>query len=130
MNRAVIGIGSNIQPKENILKAISKIGQLHRIVRQSRFVETQPIGDQGQPYFLNGAISIETEMERDDLKDCLKKVDRELGRMQCVDRNEARTIDLDIVVWGEKIVDEDVYEREFLREAVREVFPMLKIEGS
>jgi len=127
MNRAVIGIGSNIQPKENIPKAISKIAQLYRILRQSRFVETHPVGDKGQPHFLNGAILIETDMEQDELKEHLRKVERELGRIRGVDRNEPRTIDLDIVVWGEKIVDEDVYEREFLREAVREVCPTLKI---
>ncbi len=127
MNRAVIGIGSNIQPENHVPKAIEKIAQAHRIVRQSRMVETLPIGSLDQPHYLNGALLIETMMEHDELKLSLKRIESDLGRVRGKDKNEPRTIDLDILVWGGQIIDHDVYERKFLREAVLEVYPTLEI---
>jgi 2-amino-4-hydroxy-6-hydroxymethyldihydropteridine diphosphokinase len=129
MNRAVIGMGSNVSPEDNISKAILRISQVHRIIKQSRFVVTPPIGSTDQPDFINGALLIETAMERDSLKAWLQKVEAELGRVRSENRNAPRTIDLDIVVWSGEIVDEDVYLRDFLRRAVQEVCPGLKLEG-
>ena len=57
----------------------------------------------------------------------LDRSERELGRIRKSDRYDPRTIDLDIVVWGGEIMDEDVYEREFLRAAILEVCPGLNI---
>ena len=130
MNQAVIGIGSNIQPEANIPKAISSIRKAHRILKQSRFIETLPIGSPDQPHFYNGAVLIETELERDDLKAWLLKVESELGRVRGIDRNAPRTIDLDIVVWSGEVVDLDVYGRDYLRQAVNEVYPALKLGDS
>ncbi len=127
MNQAVIGIGSNIQPKPNIDKAISKIAQSHRILSKSRFVETEPLAGRDQPNYMNGAILIQTSMGREELKAWLRELEGDLGRTRSTDRYNSRTIDLDIVVWGGEIMDEDVYEREFLRTAILEVCPGLNI---
>ncbi|HEX9879659.1 MAG TPA: 2-amino-4-hydroxy-6-hydroxymethyldihydropteridine diphosphokinase [Candidatus Binatia bacterium] len=129
MNRAVIGIGSNIRPEDNIDEAILRMSRAHRILKKSRFVATPPIGSREQPDFVNGAILIETSMERDALKTWLRNVEAGLGRVRSEDKNAPRTIDLDIVVWSGEIVDEDVYARDFLRRAVQEVCPGLKLEG-
>ena len=125
MSRAVIALGSNIRPQDNVPKAILRIGQTHRIMKKSRFTETPAIGSTPQPDFVNGALLIETAMDRDALKDWLRKVEAELGRVRSEDRNAPRTIDLDIVVWDGQIVDDDVYGRDFLRRAVEEVCPDL-----
>ena len=130
MNHAVIGIGSNIQPEVNIPKAISKIGNSHRIIRQSRIVETLPIGPTSQPHYLNGAVLIETDLELEELKTWLLTVENELGRIRGIDKYAPRTIDLDIVVWGGEIVDQDVYRRDYLRQAVSEVCPTLEVGNS
>jgi len=127
MNQAVIGIGSNIQPKANIEKAIKRIAESHRILNESRFVETEPLAGRDQPNYMNGAILIQTSMGREELKSWLRELERELGRIRKSDRYDSRTIDLDIVVWDGKIVDEDVYEREFLKTAILEVCPGLNI---
>jgi 2-amino-4-hydroxy-6-hydroxymethyldihydropteridine diphosphokinase len=66
-------------------------------------------------------------MGREELKSWLRELERELGRIRKSDRYDPRTIDLDIVVWGGEIMDEDVYEREFLRAAILEVCPGLNI---
>ncbi len=127
MNLAVIGIGSNIQPKANIEKAIKRIAESHRILNESRFVETEPLAGRDQPNYMNGAMLIQTSMGREELKSWLRELERELGRIRKSDRYDSRTIDLDIVVWDGEIVDEDVYEREFLKTAILEVCPGLNI---
>ncbi len=127
MNQAVIGIGSNIQPQANIEKAIKRIAESHRILNESRFVETEPLAGRDQPNYMNGAMLIQTSMGREELKSWLRELERELGRIRKSDRYDSRTIDLDIVVWDGEIVDEDVYEREFLKTAILEVCPGLNI---
>ena len=130
MNHAVIGIGSNIRPNTNIPKAIDKIAQAHRVLKQSRIVETDPVGVPNQPKFLNGALLIETKLEHIGLKAWLLGIENELGRVRGAEKDGPRTIDLDIVVWSGKIVDPDVYWRDYLRQAVSEVYPFLKVRDS
>ncbi len=127
MNQAVIGIGSNIQPKANIEKAIKRIAESQRILNESRIVETEPLAGRDQPNYMNAAMLIQTSMGREELKSWLRELEGELGRIRKSDRYDSRTIDLDIVVWDGEIVDEDVYEREFLKTAILEVCPGLNI---
>ena len=128
MKRVVIGVGSNIQPKENIAKALERIAEGHQIVAKSRFVETKPVGDDSQPDFINGAILIETDMDREELKSALAEIEIELGRVRGANKYGPRTIDLDIVVWEGEIVNEDFWEREFLRKAVFEIYPEMNTQ--
>ena len=128
MNRVVIGVGSNIQPQENIAKAIERIGQDHQILAKSRFVETKPIGYKDQANFINGAILIETAMDREELNIWLTEIENALGRVRGANKYGPRTIDLDIIVWDGEIVHEDFWEREFLREAVLELRPGMTTE--
>lgn len=126
MNRAVIGIGSNIKPEENVAKAREIIAQNHQVLAVSRFIETKPIGYTDQPNFVNGAMLIETVMNRMELKQWLHEVEIQLGRVRTENKYGPRTIDLDIVVWNGEIVDQDVHERDFLRDAVVEVLHGLR----
>ena len=127
MNQVVIGVGSNIRPAENIAKGKEEIQRSHRLIAESEFVETKPVGFTDQPNFVNGAFRIETELGYDDLKAWLLNTERALGRKRGKNRYGPRPIDLDIVVWNGKIVDDDFYERDFLRDAVLEVWPDLRV---
>ena len=127
MNRVVIGLGSNIRSEENIEKARQMMRRRHRLVAESAFIETEPVGYSDQPNFLNGAVLIETAMGYEELEDWLKKTERTLGRVRGENKYGPRTIDLDIVVWNGKIVDPDVHARRFLRDAVLAVWPTLNI---
>lgn len=128
MNRVVIGVGSNIDPDKNIPAARERIAREHKVFAESQFVETEPVGFEDQPNFVNGAVLIGTQMERDELNDWLHEVERELGRVRGENRFGPRTIDLDVVVWNGEIVDGNVYDRPFLRQAVLELRPDLSIE--
>ena len=127
-NKVVIGVGSNIEPSKNIKEAQEAIANHFNLINTSSLIETEPIGCMDQDNFLNCAFLIETELDSKTLKSWLKDLENKLGRVRTENKYGPRTIDLDIVVWNEEIVDSDVYERKFLQNSITEVLPNLKIE--
>ena len=127
MNRAVIGVGSNIAPEVNVPRARQRIAERHVIVAESPLMKTSPIGYVDQPDFTNGALLLETPADRQRLRADLKAIETMLGREPGENRYGPRTIDLDIVVWNGEIIDRDLYTRDYLREAVLAVLPELKL---
>ena len=125
MNRVIIGLGSNIKPDQNIQQAREILAQKYRIVAESCFKLTEPVGKIKQADFINGSVLIETELNIDQLKSELGGIEKGLGRNRPHDRFGPRTIDLDIVVWNEDIIDQDFYQRGYLKESVLELAPNL-----
>ena len=123
MNTAIIGVGSNINPEKNIKLAQEKISLEVNLIQSSTLVMTKPLGYLDQKDFLNGALLIETELEKDSIIKILKKIETELGRNKTSNRNGPRTIDLDLLLWNNKIIDSDVYSRSFLRKSILELMP-------
>lgn len=123
LNEVVIGVGSNIDPVNNIKIAEQTISANHNLIKISSFIETEPIGYKNQDNFLNGALLIETEMGLSELKYWLKTLEQKLGRTKTENKNGPRTIDLDIIVWNGKVIDNEVYEREFLLNSIKEILP-------
>ncbi len=123
MNRAAVSIGSNIDPEENARKAVEILSQKFPGLKFSSFVFTKAVGYTEQPDFLNGAVLIFTNLNLAQLTDTLKKIEAVMGRIRGELKNGPRIIDLDIVVWNGKVVDEDFYKRQFLRDAVLELIP-------
>jgi len=126
MNTAVIGLGSNIDPKENILKAKEALAKAYIVVAQSAFRQTNPVGYLPQASYINGAVLIQTSLKQEELKASLKKIERQLGRRKDFSKYGPRSIDLDILIWNNRIVDRDFYTREFIRESVLELIPDLE----
>ena len=127
VNRAVIGLGSNINAEENIRRAKEAIAGEFTLIKSSSFVETEPVGFKEQDRFINGALLIETELNARGLKSWLKSLEIKLGRAKTDNKYGPRTIDLDILVWNGEVVDEEVYEREFLRKSIKELIPDLDL---
>jgi len=123
VNRAVIGLGSNIDPEENIRRAKDAIAREFKLIKSSSFVETEPVGYKDQDRFINGALLIETELNAQGLESWLKMLESELGRVKTDNKHGPRSIDLDILVWNGEVVDGEVYEREFLRRSIEELLP-------
>ena len=126
MNTAIIGAGSNINPQLNIKAAKNLLSGHFNILAESHFVTTKPIGDSQQPNFINGSILISTGKTLQQLKSILKKIEAILGRRDSSNKFGPRTIDLDILVWNEKVVDKDFYARDFVKKSVLELYPDLK----
>ena len=127
LNEVVIGVGSNIDSENNIKEAKKAVELTHNLIKTSTFIETEPIGCKNQNNFLNGAFLIETEMDTLALKSWLKNLEEKLGRIRSENKDGPRTIDLDIIVWNREVVDNEVYEREFLLNSINELLPELKI---
>jgi 2-amino-4-hydroxy-6-hydroxymethyldihydropteridine diphosphokinase len=108
---AYIGIGSNIGDKveqcERGVLEILKVDR-HRLLAKSSYFKTQPIGYTSQDWFINGVITIETELEASDLLRSLKAIETGLGRRETF-RWGPRTLDLDILFFDrERICTEEL----------------------
>ena len=102
-----LGIGSNLgNRRKNIKLAIQKISLLNstKVIKASRIMETLPVGGpDGQQKFLNAALKIGTNLAPEILLNKLKTIEKELGRRKTV-RNGPRVIDLDILLYGERLI--------------------------
>ena len=121
VNTCVVGVGSNIQPEENIREALRILEEEQTLLSVSAMVETEPIGITDQPAFMNGAVKVSTSMKQLEFAAYLKNIEDRLKRDRTQPRFGPRTIDLDVVVWNGKVVDRDYYTRQFLKNAVDEV---------
>ena len=126
-HEVVIGLGSNIDPEANLEQAVLELKSRFKVSKRSQWTRTKPIGIQDQPDFYNGALLMETELEQQSLKMELKRIEDILGRDRSLPKFGPRTIDLDILIWNKKVVDEDYYERDFLRKGVKEIIPDLEL---
>lgn len=122
-NECIIGIGSNINPEINIEAAVTILKQEVDVDVSaiSTWVKTTPIGITSQNDFINGAVKVHTPMSRKEFKNYLKNLENRLGRDRSLPKYGPRVIDLDIVVWNNKIVDDDYYTRDFVRNSVDEL---------
>ncbi len=121
MNSAIIAIGSNIEPDRNISKMLDLLKEEVEIIQVSKMIKTNPIGITEQSDFTNGAVKIKTQMSNEELNKRLKKIEDLLGRDRTVPKFGPRTIDLDILVFNDEIVDNDFYSRDFLRQSAEEL---------
>jgi 2-amino-4-hydroxy-6-hydroxymethyldihydropteridine diphosphokinase len=139
MTRAYVGLGANLGPREvTLLRAVDLLAAAEGVdvVAVSQLRETAPVGVVDQPSFLNGAVALDTSLSARDLLALLLAVERELGRVRA-GRWGPRTVDLDLLVYGDEIVDEPglrvphprLGERRFALEPLAELDPELVIPG-
>jgi len=141
MARAFVGLGSNLGDREEALcRAVEALGRLpETTVRAvSSFRDTEPVGIVDQPHFLNGAVELETTLAPRSLLDSLLAIERSLGRDRAgVPPGGPRTLDLDLLLYGEDEIDEPglavphpmLAERSFVLEPLAELDPALEVPG-
>jgi 2-amino-4-hydroxy-6-hydroxymethyldihydropteridine diphosphokinase len=134
-----VGIGSNLGDREgNLTRAIELLSAEDgiRVVAMSKIRETEPVGPVAQGPFLNGAVRLETELSPQELLERLLAVEQRLGRVRR-ERYGPRTIDLDLLLYGDEVVDEPgltvphpgLHERRFALEPLSDLDPDLEIPG-
>ena len=137
MTRAYVGLGANLGDREATMRrAIELLGD--EVVAVSSFRETDPVGYEEQPRFLKAPVALETELTPRELLDRLLAVERELGRTRDGPRYGPRTIDLDLLLYGDVVVIEPglrvphprLAERRFALEPLAELDPGLTIPGA
>ena len=137
--RAFIAVGSNIDAERNVADALELLGRRLRIAAVSSFYRTRALGPAGRPDFLNGVVEIETELKPLELKrQVLLEIEDALGRERGDDRNAPRTIDLDLVLYGDLVSGEagtvlpapEILERAFVALPLLELEPELVLPGA
>ena len=134
MPTAYIGLGSNLGDREATIEAA--VAALPGVIAVSRLRETAPVGVLEQPPFLNGAVALETRLSPRELLDTLLAVERGLGRERH-ERWGPRTIDLDLLLYADVVLDEPgltlphprLHERRFALEPLHELDPELVVPG-
>jgi 2-amino-4-hydroxy-6-hydroxymethyldihydropteridine diphosphokinase len=122
-NRVCLMLGSNINPEENIQRALRKLEQIFPVGGISAVWETPALGSAG-PNFLNVAMVIYTSLDPRILKErVLRPLEARLGRLRTADKNAPRTLDIDIIAWNAVILDHDVWQHAHLAVPVAELLP-------
>lgn len=133
MITSFIGLGSNIEPRENHLKRAIKLLKTHKeinVEKVSPIYETVPVGYLNQDKFLNQVIKISTSLSAIDLLDVCQSIERDLGREETFE-DGPRTIDLDILLYNQeyrqldrlKIPHPRLHERAFVLIPLNDVGP-------
>jgi len=107
---AFVGVGSNVDPEKNILSALPEIESRVQVLDASRFYRNPALApDRGKrPPFVNGVLKIRTGLTPSDLKyGVLRNVERSVQRRRTGDRYGPRTLDLDLLVYGDLEVESD-----------------------
>ena len=140
MARAYVGLGANLGDRAATLRrAIDLLAERPAIdvVGVSSFRETDPVGYLDQPRFLNAAVAVETSLTPSALLAALLDVERELGRVREGPRYGPRTVDLDLLVMDDLVLDEPglelphprLHDRMFALEPLAELDPELVVPG-
>lgn len=125
MNNAIILLGSNIEPGDNIQYALGLLNQIVTIENYSSLYKTPAYGSIG-PDFLNIAVHILTNFSLFELKRRVHTViENTLGRIRVTDKNAPRTMDIDTIVYNGKVIDEDVWTKVFVAAPVSDLSPNL-----
>lgn len=118
MNTYIISMGSNINPQENMEKAVALLTERFAVSARSDFLVTTPEGFTEQEDFLNGCVKITTALTSPKLKEELLKIEAELQRVRTENKNGPRTIDLDISTCNGEIIDSDYEKYWFVKKTV------------
>ena len=130
-----IGVGSNLGDRvgncRRAVEAIVADGR-NRIVQCSPLYQTEPVGKKEQGWFINGVLAVETSMEPGELLAFLLAAEKMMGRVRR-ERWGSRVIDLDILIFGQKVINESalqiphprLHERRFVLVPLRDIAPDL-----
>jgi 2-amino-4-hydroxy-6-hydroxymethyldihydropteridine diphosphokinase len=140
VTRAFVGLGANLGEREETIRAaVRALAEEDgvEVVAVSTLRETEPVGVGEQPLYLNGAAELETTLAAHVLLDLLLVVERRFGRVRTPGEHGPRTLDLDLLVYGDEVLAEPglavphprLHERRFVLEPLAELAPTLVVPG-
>lgn len=134
-----ISVGSNIEPQEHIPQGLSLLQEHPDLydLRVSSFYVSEAIGRPEQPAYRNGVVSFATEHSPETLKEVLRGIEATSGRVRVPDRYAPRTLDLDIILFGDRIAQSDfatipdpsIRKWSFIYVPLLEIAPEVQIPG-
>jgi len=135
---AYIGLGSNINAENNIYISLQQLSKVVGLQKISTMYYNNALGKNKYPEFLNGVVEIKCANKPMELKsEILKKIENNLNRVRTDDPFAPRTIDLDILLYDDLIInephlqipDKDIIKREFIAHPLSEIAPHLQLPG-
>ena len=134
MSRVFIGIGSNEGDRlSNISRAARAMSRLPqtRLVQMATIIETEPVGGPPQGPYLNTVVEVETGLAPHELLAALQGIERQLGRVPSTQRWGPRPMDLDILLYADRLMQEGslsiphprMHERRFVLEPLAQLAP-------
>lgn len=135
--RALVALGSNLGDRGAFVRdAAAHLRALGVLVGASSMYETEPIGGPEQDHYINAVVVLDTTLTARELLDGLLGIEQTMGR-QRNERWDPRTIDLDLIAFGDDVIDEPgltvphprFTERRFVLEPLLETFPDVVIPG-
>ncbi len=140
MTRAYVGLGGNLGDRERTLRAaVDALGAEDgiEVVAVSTLRETDPVGVGDQPRFVNGVVALDTTLAARELLDRLLAIEQRFGRVRVPGEHGPRTLDLDLLLYGDEELDEPgltvphprLHERGFVLEPLAELAPGLVVPG-
>ncbi len=140
MTRAYVGLGANLGDRECTLRAAVDVLAAEEgveVVAVSSLRETEPVGVGEQPPFLNGAVALDATLGARELLGRLLAVEQRFGRVRVPGEHGPRTLDLDLLLYGNATIDEPglavphprLHERRFVLEPLAELAPGLVVPG-
>lgn len=132
-----IAIGSNLaSPLEQVNAALAALGEIPhtRVIAVSSLYRTPPLGPQDQPDYLNAAVALETTLPAEMLLDNTQRIELQQGRVRKAERWGPRTLDLDIMLFGDDVIHTprltvphyDMHNRGFMLWPLFEIAPDLR----
>ena len=139
MNTAFVALGANLgDPASTVRAAFAALANLpaSRVVHCSSLYRTAPVGITEQPEFVNAVAQLETDLAPEALLDALLEIEQRFGRIRA-ERNGPRTLDLDLLLYGDQFVSlprltlphPRLHLRAFVLYPLAEIAPDLKIPG-
>jgi 2-amino-4-hydroxy-6-hydroxymethyldihydropteridine diphosphokinase len=128
---AYLSLGSNLGNREAQLReAQHRLAKLGRVTRVSSYYETEPVEFTDQPWFLNAALAVETNLTPQELMHSILQIEREMGRER-LQKKGPRTIDIDILLFGDATLNSPeltiphpaMHQRRFVLEPLAEIAP-------
>ena len=132
MLRVYIGLGSNLaQPAEQLQAALSALADLpdSQLIAVSSLYASKPLGPADQPDYVNAVAALDTALEPLQLLDRLQQIELQQGRQRKAERWGPRTLDLDILLFGDqlKVPHYHLQERPFVLYPLAEIAPDLQL---
>ena len=136
MTRVYIALGSNLaNPLHQVQSALNALAELPqtKLIATSSLYRTPPLGPQDQPDYLNAVVALDTDLSAENLLDHTQKIELEHGRVRKDERWGPRTLDLDILLFGDEIISTerltvphyDMKNRQFMLYPLAEIAPEL-----
>ena len=136
---AFIGVGSNLaDPLVQVRQALMELESIPgtRVTARSSLYRTSPVGYLEQPDFINAVASVQTTLKPQALLAALLAIENRHGRRRVM-RNAPRTLDLDLLLYGEEVFDQDgltlphprLHERAFVLAPLAEIAPDATVPG-